>query len=83
MTEQEQERAECVNCGKNAVQTVWRDKLFGQGEDAVLIERVPLQRCTNCGITYYEPAVSRAIDEILAHPDRHTARRLIPVAKIA
>jgi len=47
MTEQEQERAECVNCGKNAVQTVWRDKLFGQGEDAVLIERVPLQRCTN------------------------------------
>ncbi len=73
----------CSNCGARAAREIRRDEIYGQGQTAVIIENVPMVQCYNCGMTYLEPAVIRAIDEICAHPERHTRTEYRPIAKIA
>ena len=73
----------CALCGTPGVKTVLRTKLFGQGENAVVIDDVPLQQCNACHETYYEPTVSMMIDEILAAPEKYTRPRARQVASLA
>lgn len=73
----------CVNCGKQAAHEIRRDELFGSGADAVIIENIPTIKCSNCGIVYLEPSVSRKIDEICAHPELYTSVVEKHVAHIA
>ncbi len=73
----------CVNCGQIAAHEVRRDEIFGSGEDAVIIENLPMIKCLNCGIVYLEPEVSRKIDEICANPGRYTSVKEKQVATIA
>jgi len=65
------------------VKTVYKDKLFGKGERAVVIENLPVRQCGNCGESYYDPAISQMIDETLAHPERHAAARQAKVIPLA
>lgn len=83
MSEQQKIPARCVNCGQSAIRVELRDELFGKGAEAVIIESIPTQRCTNCGITYLTPEVSRMIDEICAHPERYVKHEPRAIAKIA
>ncbi len=73
----------CSNCGAQAAREIRRDELYGQGSQAVIIENVPMIHCFDCGMTYLEPTVIRAIDEICAHPEQHTRAEYRPIAKIA
>ncbi len=73
----------CAFCGTPGVKTVYKDKLFGKGVKAVIIENLPVRHCDTCGESYYDPAVSLRIDEILAHPERHTVTRPMSVASLA
>lgn len=73
----------CVNCGKQTAYQIRRDELFGKGEKAIIIENIPMVKCTNCGIVYLELEVSRMIDEICAHPESHASMMEKQVAKIA
>ena len=73
----------CVNCGKAAAFEIRRDELFGHGADAVIIEDIPTMRCQSCGLTYLEPQVSRMIDEICSHPERHASFQPKQVARMA
>lgn len=72
----------CVNCGEQTAYEIRRDELFGSGEDAVIVENIPMIKCHNCGIVYLEPDVSRKIDEICAHPELYTSVVERHVAKI-
>jgi hypothetical protein len=47
---------------------------------SVLIE---MRICDNCHESYITAEVSRAIDEILAHPDQYTSPREVSVATLA
>lgn len=62
----------CMNCGNATVSEIRRDELFGSGAQAVIIENIPMMKCRHCGMVYLEPKVSRMIDEICAHPERHS-----------
>jgi len=73
----------CVNCGKQAAHEVRRDELFGSGAEAVIIENIPMVKCSNCGIVYLEPSISRKIDEICAQPELYTSIVEKHVAHIA
>jgi YgiT-type zinc finger domain-containing protein len=73
----------CAFCGAPGVKTVSKDKLFGKGVRAVIIENLPVRHCGTCGESYYDPEVSRLIDDILAHPERHTVVRQVSVASLA
>jgi YgiT-type zinc finger domain-containing protein len=73
----------CAFCGAPGVKTVYKDKLFGKSENAVIIENLPVRHCETCGESYYDPEVSRLIDEILAHPGERAIRRQINVVSLA
>jgi len=73
----------CAFCGAPGVKTIYKDKLFGKGAQAVIIENLPVRQCDICGESYYDPQVSMMIDEILAHPEKHTAPRQVSVASLA
>lgn len=73
----------CPNCSMHDAYEIRRDELFGGGQDAVIVENIPMIKCHNCGIVYMEPDVSRKIDEICAHPELHTSVVEKHVAKIA
>lgn len=73
----------CAFCGAPEVKTVHKDKLFGKGDKAVVIENLSIRQCGNCGESYYEPEISRLIDEILAHPEKRAVIRHVNVVSLA
>ncbi|MBI1760343.1 MAG: YgiT-type zinc finger protein [Acidobacteria bacterium] len=73
----------CAVCGTPGVRTVYKDKLFGKGARAVIIENLPLRQCASCGESYYEPETSLLIDDILAHPGKHAVSRQVSVVSLA
>lgn len=73
----------CAFCGHHAVKTVYKDKLFGKGENAIVIENLPLQQCGHCGESYYEPETSQLLDEILGHPEKQPVIRQVNVISLA
>jgi YgiT-type zinc finger domain-containing protein len=73
---------QCVFCGAYKVVTIYRDKLFGAGANAVIIENLPILRCEACGESRYDPEVSELIDEIIAHPEKHAVKRAVNIASL-
>ncbi len=76
----------CAFCGAPGVRTVYKEKLFGKGAAAVIVENLPLRQCAACaacGESYYEPETSQLIDEILAQPGKHAVSRQISVVSLA
>ncbi len=73
----------CAFCGAPEVKTVHKDKLFGKGESAVVIENLPVRQCGNCGESYYDPEISQLIDTVLAHPEKHPVKRQVSVISLA
>jgi len=65
------------------VKTVYKDKLFGKSENAVIIENLPVRHCETCGESYYDPEVSRLVDQILADPGERAITRQINVVSLA
>ena len=70
----------CVFCGAPGVRRIRLDEVFGPVGRQVLIENLPLLHCDSCGESYYEPETSRAIDEILAHPERYAVPAVARIA---
>lgn len=73
----------CSFCGEEAARLFLKKQTFGQGARLIVIENVPTYVCGNCHESYLTAEVSRAIDEVLSHPDQHTIRREISVATLA
>ena len=73
----------CAFCGAPGVRTIYKDKLFGKSENAVIIEILPVRQCETCGESYYDPEISQLIDEILAHPEDRAVTRQINVVSLA
>ncbi len=73
----------CSFCGNPAARLFLKNQTFGHGDRLLVIENVPTYVCSHCHERYLTAKVSRAIDEILAHPDQHTTRREVSVATLA
>jgi YgiT-type zinc finger domain-containing protein len=73
----------CSFCGEQTARLHLKNHIFGQGDRMIVIENVPTFVCDNCHESYITAEVSRAIDEILAHPSQHTSRREVSVATLA
>lgn len=73
----------CSFCGKQTARLHLKNHTFGHGARLLVIENVPTYVCGNCHESYLTAAISRAIDEVLAHPDQHTVRREVSVATLA
>ncbi|MGH9803236.1 MAG: type II toxin-antitoxin system MqsA family antitoxin [Blastocatellia bacterium] len=73
----------CSFCGVEAARLFLKNQSFGQGARLIVIESVPTYVCENCHESYITAEASRAIDEILKHPDQHTSLRKVSVATLA
>lgn len=73
----------CAFCGAFGVKTIHKTKLFGKGEQALVIENAPVRHCDTCGESYYDPEVSQMIDDIIAHPEKQSVTRHINVVSLA
>ncbi len=73
---------QCVFCGAYKVVTIYRDKLFGEGANAVIIENLPILRCEACGESRYDPEIADLIDAIIAHPEKYSTKRQVNVATL-
>ncbi len=73
----------CSFCGEQTARLTARNHTFGKGAEMIVIENVPTWSCDNCGEVYITGQVSRAIDEVLAHPELHTEKRPVNVATLA
>jgi YgiT-type zinc finger domain-containing protein len=73
----------CAFCGTPGVKPIHKTKLFGKGENVLVIENVPVRHCDTCSESYYDPEVSQMIDDLLAHPEKHSVTRQINVVSLA
>ena len=73
----------CSFCGEKTARLTAKNQTFGKGAEMIVIEDVPTWSCENCGEVYITAEVSRAIDDVLAHPERHAEKRPVNVATLA
>ena len=69
----------CENCAQPGVTL----RLISEVYDGILIEGIPQYACPHCGERYITSDTQHAIDEIRAHPQRHTTEKLIRAAALA
>jgi YgiT-type zinc finger domain-containing protein len=72
----------CSFCGVEAARLFLKNQSFGKGTRLIVIESVPTYVCDNCHESYITAEASRAIDEILKHPEQHTSLREVSVATL-
>lgn len=75
-------RLMCDVCGKADARIIHVTRSYGQGEDLLVIEKVPVISCPNCGASYLTSETLHELKRIKSHR-RSTSRRSIPVAKYA
>lgn len=73
----------CSFCGEKTARLNAKNHTFGKGAEMIVIENVPTWSCDNCGEVYITAEVSRAIDDVLAHPELHAKKRPVSVATLA
>lgn len=73
----------CDICGVKAAVIERMPKIFGKGERMILIENVPVIRCSNCGESYLTQDTMRKLDEIRINRQSLTERREIAVGRVS
>jgi YgiT-type zinc finger domain-containing protein len=66
----------CGNCGFNALDLVTTTIEEWDGQELVVIQDIPVEKCPQCGEEYFAPDVLRQLETIMAL--RHTSEELQP-----
>lgn len=72
----------CGVCGEKNAYPITISKVFGRGENAILIEDIPAFNCLHCHQQYIEAETMDAIDKIRRNPGAFTHKRPIDVAQL-
>jgi YgiT-type zinc finger domain-containing protein len=70
----------CEICGKSGVHLRQVTRSYGQGEDLLVIENIPVVSCPNCGESYLTADTLHEIKRIKLHRKSWAKERSIPVA---
>jgi YgiT-type zinc finger domain-containing protein len=68
----------CAMCGEDTARIIYVTEGYGEGDDLLVIEHVPLVSCRSCGQSYYTAKTLHAVDRI--RKDRHAYATERPVA---
>lgn len=74
------EKRKCDNCGKAGVIEKRITRIYGRGEDALVIENVPVFVCPHCGASYLEAKTLHEIERIKLNRKSVASQRAIDVA---
>lgn len=70
----------CDACGKDGARIRHLSRSYGQGNDLMVIENVPVVRCPHCGESYLTAATIREIERIRSRTGGGVEKREVAVA---
>ena len=70
----------CDTCGVPGVRVLHLSKSYGEGNDLLVIEHVPLVSCPACRASYLTAATLREIESIKRNRSEVAPERPVPVA---
>lgn len=70
----------CDNCGKAGARVRHVSKSYGQGDELLVIENVPIISCPHCGESYLSAETLHEIERIKLHRKNFAAKRQVAVA---
>jgi len=73
----------CDNCGKAGVIEKRITRIYGRGQNALVIENVPVIVCPQCGASYLEAKTLHEIERIKLHRKSFAKQKLMDVAAFA
>jgi YgiT-type zinc finger domain-containing protein len=73
----------CDICGKEGARVRHVTRSYGQGEDLLVIENVPVISCPHCGESYLTAETLHEIERIKLHRQNFATERSVSVAVFA
>ena len=73
----------CDICGKESARIRCVTRSYGNGEDLLVIENVPVVSCSNCGESYLTAGTLHVIERIKLHFQNFTIKRPVAVVDFA
>lgn len=73
----------CDICGKEGANIRRVTRSYGQGEDLLIIENIPLVSCPHCGESYFTAETLHEIERIKLHRQTFASKREVAVAEYA
>lgn len=73
----------CDNCGKEGARMRYMTRIYGKGEDLLIIENVPVIHCPHCGESYLSADTLHEIEHIKRQRRSLAVTRPVPVAEFA
>jgi len=70
----------CGTCNYPSLETTTTTVEEWDGDELIVIRDVPIEKCPQCGEEYFEPAVLRKLEALIAH--RHISPTLQPAQVI-
>lgn len=76
-------RIKCDICGKDTARMRHVTRSYGKGASILVIENVPVIRCSSCGQSYLDAETLHELDRIKSNRKKLAARRPLAVAEYA
>ena len=76
-------KRKCDNCGKAGVIEKRITRIYGRGQNALVIENVPVIVCPQCGASYLEAKTLHEIERIKLHRKSFAKKKSLDVAAFA
>ncbi len=73
----------CEICGQKGAHVRRVAKVYGKGQNLLVIENVPVVTCANCGESYLEAETLHEIERIKLHRKNFAIERPLPVVNFA
>jgi len=73
----------CDLCGAKAARVHRVTRSYGQGRDLLVVENVPVLRCSRCGGSYFTAATLHELHRIKSHRKALASKRQVPIARFA
>ena len=73
----------CDICGESGVRQRYISRSYGQGEDLLVIEGVPVISCPHCGESYLTAQILHEIERIKRQREGIAVKRPVAVAAFA
>lgn len=73
----------CDICGESGVRQRYISRSYGQGEDLLVIEGVPVMSCSHCGESYLTAQTLHEIERIKHQREGVAIKRPVSVAAFA
>jgi YgiT-type zinc finger domain-containing protein len=73
----------CDICGQEGARVRHVTRTYGQGQNLLVIEKIPAIRCPRCGETYFTAETIHRIEEIKIHRKKRAQKMPVAVAEFA